>query len=420
MNIFKAACRVLLNHKSYILIYVVFLGAMGVFVAAGNSHGAVEGTTFEQVRASVAVVDRDGGEVTRGLREALSDEVELVDVADDERALQDAAAQNRANCLVIVPAGYTDAFVEAALAGAEPPQLETVVSFDDTAGFEAENHVRGYLSCVAARLAVAGADASASALVDGVDLLAITQAAHEDMAHASAATYVVEEDEALPLPDDYLLYNRWTVYPITCAVGVLVAVTMAGFNRLDVRRRNLSAPVSSLSLSLSLAAAGVLCMLVTWAWMAVQGVAAFGGSLSGVEGWRIALCVVDMLAYSLFALAFGFLVAQCGAREVMANGVANIMGLVLSFLGGAWIDVSLMGPTMEAVGRFTPTYWHGQALTAIAHADAFTWDALAPAAGDMGIVLLFAAALFAVALLVGRVRMQNGIALSAPAQAAQG
>lgn len=430
MNIFKAACRILLKQRVYILIYVVFLGFMGVFVAVGNTYGATSGD-FEQARADVAVIDRDGGALAAGVTEALAARSNLVEVTDTERGLQDAVAQGTADCLVIVPKGYEAAFVEAARAGEELPRVQTVASFDHTAGYEVENQLQMYLACVAVHAALgeagaADAEGAANAEGDGAAgatvgaegatpaagdadalLAAATKAALDDMRAETAASYAVEAGEASPLPDDYLLYNRWMTYPIVCAVGVLVATIMAGFNRTDVRRRNLAAPVSSLSLSLGLAAAGVVCALITWGWLAAQGLVVFGGSLSGTDAWRVALCVADALAYTLFALAFGFLLAQVGASEMAANAASNITGLVLSFLGGSWMDVSLMGGGLEVVARFTPSYWHGQALVNVAQADGFAWDALAPAMADMGIVVLFAAAFFAVALVAGRVRLGN-------------
>ncbi|WP_165045303.1 ABC transporter permease [Adlercreutzia sp. ZJ138] len=400
MNIFKAACKILLNNKMYFLMYVVFLGAIGVFVATGNTQGATS-DEFVQNRADVAVIDRDGGTLASGVTEAMASNATMVEVADTERSLQDAVAQGMVDCLIIVPEGYGEAFVEAVRAGDEPPCVQTVASFDNMAGFEVENQLQMYLSCVAARTALSGEETAQEALSEAAT------AALDDMAEQTTASYAIEEGKASPLPDDFLLYNRWSVYPIVCAIGVLVTVTLAGFNRTDVRRRNLSAPVSGLSLSLGLSLASVVCMLITWVWFAGLGLVAFGGSLEGTDTWRVALCLVDLFAYALFALAFGFLLAQLGASVAVANSAANIVGLVLSFLGGAWIDIRLMGQTLETVGHFTPSYWHGQALVSIAQADGATWDALAPAIADMGIVFLFAAALFAVALVVGRVRLGN-------------
>ncbi|WP_165246707.1 ABC transporter permease [Adlercreutzia sp. ZJ141] len=400
MNIFKAACKILLNNKMYFLMYVVFLGAIGVFVATGNTQGATS-DEFVQNRADVAVIDRDGGALASGVTEAMASNATMVEVADTERSLQDAVAQGMVDCLIIVPEGYGETFVEAVRAGDEPPCVQTVASFDNMAGFEVENQLQMYLSCVAARTALSGEETAQEALSEAAT------AALDDMAEQTTASYAIEEGKASPLPDDFLLYNRWSVYPIVCAIGVLVTVTLAGFNRTDVRRRNLSAPVSSLSLSLGLSLASVVCMLITWVWFAGLGLVAFGGSLEGTDTWRVVLCLVDLFAYAVFALAFGFLLAQLGASVAVANSAANIVGLVLSFLGGAWIDIRLMGQTLETVGHFTPSYWHGQALVSIAQADGATWDALAPAIADMGIVFLFAAALFAVALVVGRVRLGN-------------
>lgn len=114
---------------------------------------------------------------------------------------------------------------------------------------------------------------------------------HEVRAESAAKrAWIAEEGAALPLPEDYLLHNRWSSYPILCTAGVLVATTMAAFNRTEVRRRNLSSPASSMRLGLSLAAASMVALVVAWVCFACLGLVAFGGSLEGTDGWRLALC----------------------------------------------------------------------------------------------------------------------------------
>ena len=66
-----------------------------------------------------------------------------------------------------------------------------------------------------------------------------------------------------------------------------------------------------------------------------------------------------------------------------------------------------MGAEIQTAAKFFPTYWYTQAVTESAHLAEVTWESAAPILGNLGIIVLFAAAVFAVALAAGRVRMRS-------------
>ena len=93
--------------------------------------------------------------------------------------------------------------------------------------------------------------------------------------------------------------------------------------------------------------------------------------------------------------------------EATTNAVVNIGGMVMAFMGGAWISLDLLGAEIQTAAKFFPTYWYTQAVTESAHLAEVTWESAAPILGNLGIIVLFAAAVFAVALAAGRVRMRS-------------
>lgn len=114
-----------------------------------------------------------------------------------------------------------------------------------------------------------------------------------------------------------------------------------------------------------------------------------------------------MLAYALCAVAIGFLLGQAGLKDNAVNAVANIFGMVLSFLGGAWISLEFMPDAVVKIAHFTPSYWTNSMITGAAHADSASMQTIAPFMGDCGIALLFALAIFLVAVAIGRARNAN-------------
>ena len=130
---------------------------------------------------------------------------------------------------------------------------------------------------------------------------------------------------------------------------------------------------------------------------------ASGGELPRTDPGQVGVALLALLAYALFAGGVGFLLGQLGIGEEAANAIANIGGMVLSFLGGAWVGLDMMPPAVLDVARFTPSYW---TVTAI-DGSIVELDSLGAALGAVGIVALFALAVVAAAVAVGRAKLRE-------------
>ena len=97
--------------------------------------------------------------------------------------------------------------------------------------------------------------------------------------------------------------------------------------------------------------------LGAWAWTSVLGLVVFADELSDVPAANLALLLVAQLAISLTPLSLAFMLSRLGLREQGLNAAGNIGGMVLTFLGGAWVPLSLMGEEVRTVAHFVPTYW---------------------------------------------------------------
>ena len=107
---------------------------------------------------------------------------------------------------------------------------------------------------------------------------------------------------------------------------------------------------------------------------------------------------LPQLAYTL---------AQCGFREEALNAIANLGGMVMSFLGEAWVPLSLMGANVQAVAHFTPTFWMYDAVTCALGAQEVNASVLATVAIDLGIIALFAVAIVSAGLVAARLRARG-------------
>ena len=395
MSTFRTSLRIVWGHRLYVLIYLVFISMLGVLAVGGASSSPdAEETGFIAAKPTVAVIDRDGSDISRGITEYVYAQGTSVDVADDERSIQDAAAEDRASYVLVIPAGYGDALMDAAATGGEAPSLETVVSYQSSSGTLMDLSVRGYLQ------SAYGFAATVASSQAGVVRLA-SDAAAERVPTTIVAT------EAKPLSSWLLYYFQFATYPIFASVTMVVAVLMNSLNERDVRMRSLAAPITSARRSLQTFLACCVMGLVAWAWICLVGFALNDGAATiATAPAQVALMCGSLLAYSLVSVTAGFLVGQLGMGEMAANAISNVAGMALSFLGGGWVQLALMPAAVQQAARFFPSYWSTTAAN-----DAFlltetSGAAVAGVLGEIGVVCLFAVAIFAVSLVVGRARMR--------------
>ena len=394
MSTFRTSLRIVWGHRLYVLIYLVFISMLGVLAVGGASSSPdAEETGFIAAKPTVAVIDRDGSDISRGITEYVCAQGTSINVADDERSIQDAAAEDRASYVLVIPAGYGDALMDAAATGDEVPSLETVVSYQSSAGTLMDLSVRGYLQS-----AYGFAATVASSQADVVRLAS-------DAAAEKSETTITTATE--PLTSWLLYYFQFSTYPIFASVTMVVAVLMNSLNERDVRMRSLAAPITSAHRSLQTFLACCVMGLVAWAWICLVGFALNDGAATiATAPVQVALMCGSLLAYSLVSVTAGFLVGQLGVGEMAANAISNVAGMALSFLGGGWVQLALMPTAVQQAARFFPSYWSTTAAN-----DAFlltetSGAAVAGVLGEIGVVCLFAVAIFAVSLVIGRSRMR--------------
>lgn len=395
MQAFKAALRIVLNHPIYLLVYVGFLSLMGVFITSSINIGG-NNSEYQATQTPLAVIDRDGSEFSEGLTAFLEQNGQAVAVDDDAFAMQDAVATGYVRYLLVIPEGYGTDFLEAVRAGTETPTLESTYSFGTIAGALVDEQVNQYLGLVGA----------AAALEPQASTAAVLKRADEAVTGSVEVETMQTPNGGIPA-DQFAFYLQWGAYTTTAAIVVSVGLLMSAFNRTDVYRRNLISPVSTLRLGFQKAAACLLVTIAVWAVACGIGLAVFGSTLADVPPAAIGLVLLSAFVFSLVPLSIGFLLGQLGASEMMANAVGNIAGMVMSFLGGAWISLELMGPEVQAISRFIPTSWYTEAVNKSVHLTDVTFATAAPVLGDLGIIALFAIALFAAALAAGRLRMRS-------------
>ena len=395
MSTFRSALRVAWRHPVYLVSYLARVSLMGVLVGrlVADQAAAVP-SSYEPVRASVAVVDEDGSDLSRAFASWAGGRFDLVET-DGTQEVQDALARSLVDCVLVLPQGFGQELLDAARAGDDLPDVQATYGTDVQTGVLAAQEASQWASLAGSAAALepdAGAGAvgelATQAMGERADVATLTSADTGDVRTTAGAT----------------TYFNFSAYPIMDSVVVTVGLVLSVFSESEVRRRQGCAPVSPARLDASLLGGCLVLALGAWAWTSVLGLAVFADELSGVPAANLALLLVAQLAISLTPLSLAFALSRLGLREQGLNAAGNIGGMVLTFLGGAWVPLSLMGEEVCTVAHFVPTYWVSDAVTTLLGAGALTASDLARVGTDIGVATLFAVAIAALGLALSRAR----------------
>ena len=396
MSTFKTALRMALAHPFYLLIYTVFISLMGVFIAASVSWNSSQLTEYEPYDTNVIVVDRDNSDLSRALTKHLGSRFDLVTgIGDDTYDLADAlsksnSAKGSADCVFFIPEGFEDDLVAAARAGEALPKLDVTYGSGTMAAALSSAEASRWIS-------LAGAAAALEPAASNVARAAEHAAAKR--AEVQIEQVKVDSTAATTLES----YFNFGAYAIISSVIVSVGLVFSGMNEPERVRRMDASPVSERQRSLAVFAAAAVLTVCIWLVSSMMGVVGFASAVAEVGVGRVCLALAATFALACTPLAVGFALSSLGAREELLNGVGNLLGMLMTFLGGAWMPLSLMGSAVQTVAHFVPTYWVNDAIGKALASD-LTSAVLGDIACDLGVTVLFAAAIAAVGLALSRTK----------------
>ena len=392
MSTFKTCVRVVAAHRLYILIYLVLLSVFGLLTGMARSED--DSSQVTTATASVAVIDRDGSTISRGIKDYVESVGKVQPLEDSTQAIQDATAQNRVNYVLIIPAGYGQRLQQATRQGIEPPRMDTVIGYESASGALMNVRTDSYTGQVADYLATLTDDPTRAVAL-----------AEETMSHSAPAERITQD--TAPLSHSFFVYTRFSLYPLMAFAIVTISTLMTALGRRAVRSRLDAAPVSGGARNLGLLGACLVVGVVGWLWILGLGVAVFGAGSVTTSAPLLGVVGAALGSYMLVAVSLGFLMGQFGLGQNAANAVANIGGMALSFLAGAWVPIEWMPDAVARTARLTPGYWADQAISGAYNATSMSADVIRPLLVDCGICTLFAVAVFSVAMAVGRTRARS-------------
>jgi ABC-2 type transport system permease protein len=395
MQVFKAYLKIIGKNKGQLLMYLGIVVALAIMMTMFNSQGNQTG--FAATKVNIAFFNDDtsnGISIVNGLQDYLAQIAIIEDVADDPEAIRDALFFGKIYYAVRVPQGFAASFDQDGSA-----QLETIAAPDSTTSIYLELLVNKYLNT--ARIYRKGLpDASMSEIIR----LTSENLAISTPVELKSLQTRQESKGSQGSFDNLVYYFNYLAYSLLSILILGVSTCMMTFNNIDLKRRNLCSPLTQRSMNLQLIAGNLVFSLFSWAILILVSFLLYFRAMFSSIGLLFGL---NSLVFMIVALSLSFMIGNLLKSRNAQAAVSNVLTLGTCFIAGVFVPQAILGKTVLAIARVTPTYWYVRANNEIGSLATISTQSLSLIWPSLAIQLLFAAVFLALSWIIIRKRRQQ-------------
>lgn len=383
MQVFKTFLKISKKNVPMALIYVgLFLILMTFFVDSNT-----ENNSFEAKRLDVCVIDMDNTDASRALTDFIGKNHDLVEIENDKDTILDALYYERADYILNIQEGYSNKISSGCTEG-----LFTNYQIPNSyTGVFVDNLVNQYVSTLSAY--IAGGNSFDEAL----------SKTEEQLSEEIPVTVQSFSDEKDSGDKDYpkamaycFQYMSYIIMSILITILSKVILTM---NKKEVQNRTNCSCITVAAQTAQTILGSAVVVAVIWIIFIATSCIMGGGTINE----KSLLAVLNSFVFTVISAGIAILIAVLATKSDSINVISNIVTLGMSFLCGVFVNQSLLGESVLSAARFLPAYWYIRANNMLSGLSEEVFD-LNRFMSFVGIEAIFAVALFAIIILINKVK----------------
>ncbi len=384
MQIFNAFFKVTKKSANWLLIYTGIFIVLCVLISSLTSDPN-EG--FSDTKLDVVVFDEDNTEESRALLSFIGSRHNIVELdTRDPEIIQDKLYYQVINYVLTINKGYGE--------GLSKGETEDILTYAvDPKSYYAEYlnmQLRQYVSTASLYIK------------SGMGAGEACEAAAENLKNETKVT-VPDFGKAQEnrLPQKFYMFSLYMAYTIPAIMICVLSRIIISFKANNIGARIGCSPISAVKRNLQIILASVIFCIGLWLLMSFITMV-----LSGFPpvGEKELLTVLNSFIFTLVSAAISvFASTLCNENSEVIDIIGNVVTLGMAFLGGVFVQQSLLSETVLSVAKFLPTYWYVRAINNIGGIEGEIFS-LTDIFTCMGIEMLFAVALFAASIAAAKIK----------------
>ncbi len=373
MQVFKAFFKIVKTDLPVMIMYLaISIGFSFIFASQGSPADEV----FSSKKADVCVVDRAQTDYSKAVCKFFEKTCEIVELEDNIDAYQDALFFMDIDLLAIL---------------GEDGSIKLTSAPGSMDGTYANMQLKMFLNTL---------DAYKSA---GTDTAEAADLALKSLDIGTDVSFTTSSSGNGTDKLGFKSFYTFMPYGLLAALIHCIGSIMIVFNKKDLKSRMECSSLSLRSKNFSLVAC---CITVTMAiWLLYNILIAVVYGSEWFSDPLIGYYILNSLMMALAGLSIGFFVGMISSHEEHISIFVVSLSVGLSFLGGVFVPLSIMGSGVKVISRFTPTYWYITTLDALAPSAVMTSSVREAFMQGTLIQLAFSAAFLGLAFFISKMKV---------------
>ena len=364
MTVFKTFWKIINKYKGTIILYTVILIIFGGINMSTNDTE----TTFVDSKPDILIINKDEEiGITKNLVDYLKQNSNIINVKNNEEAINDALFYRDINYVIYIPENYR----QDVLNGLNPEI--NIKSTEDYSASLAEMMLSRYVQIQ-------------NIYKDNINNEdELIEAINNNLSKKSSVEMTSKLDASKMTK--VASYFNFASYSIMAVVIFIICLVLSSFHEKTVNKRTIISSMNYKEHNRLILFASFMYSVIVWFLYVVLGLILLGNIIFTARGL---MYLLNTFVFTFCALTIALLISTIVSNKNAINGIVNVVALGSAFLCGAFVPAEWLPKAVLNIAHILPAYWYINSNDLLKTMETINFETLKPVFNNMLVILAFA------------------------------
>lgn len=363
MTVFKTFLKILNKNKFIIILYTLFL----IFFGGFNMQTSESNINFVASKPDIMIVNYDEEKgITKDLIKYIEENSNVVDLKNNEDAINDALFYRDVNYVVYIPKNYNKDFMDG-----KNPEIEIKSTGDYQSSF-AEMLLSRYIKV---------ANIYQKSINSEEELI---NKINETLSKKSEVKITSKLDTNILSKATF--YYNFANYSIMACLIYVVCLILASFKDIKIQKRTIISSTNYKNLNRKILLSNSLFSIILWMIYVVLSFILVGDIMFSIHG---IFYLINSFVFTICATTIALFIGNIVSNKNAISGIVNVISLGSSFLCGAFVPMEWLPDGVIKIAHILPSYYYISNNEALKTLELINLNTIKPILLNIIIVLSF-------------------------------
>ena len=332
MTVFKTFLKILNKNKFIIILYTLFL----IFFGGFNMQTSESNINFVASKPDIMIVNYDEEKgITKDLIKYIEENSNVVDLKNNEDAINDALFYRDVNYVVYIPKNYNKDFMDG-----KNPEIEIKSTGDYQSSF-AEMLLSRYIKV---------ANIYQKSINSEEELI---NKINETLSKKSEVEITSKLDTNILSKATF--YYNFANYSIMACLIYVICLILASFKDIKIQKRTIISSTNYKTLNRKILLSNSLFSIILWMIYVVLSFILVGDIMFSIHG---IFYLINSFVFTICATTIALFIGNIVSNKNAISGIVNVISLGSSFLCGAFVPMEWLPDGVIKIAHILPSYYY--------------------------------------------------------------